>query len=239
MVQPFHTDLFSCTISHWLFDIVTRSVIKERIYPNETMVFWLGTELWLTVNRPTQKPAGIFYRYNTAGDHFTSKWISFTDICDIWNNSLIKCLHSGTHPVAQLTVITEFIRISKVRALGGNTSPHIPSATWLDFRIIWSRCILGSHCRIFHTSTICDEHKIILCEGYEMCFTFRLNFNTGSLLSVGCNIKLNIYNLCIIVEYDTGIFQIFYHRKDHTLILIIFCKAQSGEIRKPSNMVNI
>ncbi len=53
---------------------------------------------------------------------------------------------------------TEFIWIAKRLILAGNFTPHIPTATWLDFSIKWCRSCLTTHARVLYTTAICDKH---------------------------------------------------------------------------------
>ena len=55
---------------------------------------------------------------------------------------------------------------------------------------------------------------------------------------ISFDIKNHIGHFCIKLEINTCFFQISLHWEDQRFILVIFCKFQCAEIRKPCNMVD-
>src|SRR5690606_899301 len=52
------------------------------------------------------------------------------------------------------------------------------------------------------------------------------------------NVELHVNNLGAVMELDVKGLQIFYHRQDHGLILIVLCKAERLEIRQAAHMMD-
>ena len=52
MIEPFHTDLFACAVTHRLLYIVADLIGEECIYPDEALILRLASELRLTVYCP-------------------------------------------------------------------------------------------------------------------------------------------------------------------------------------------
>ena len=166
------------------------------------------------------------------------------------NDVLVGGGNRGAHPVCRVHIAAKRFRIAEfaVLCLCGNRLPHIPrlSAAVFDGREVG--CVrLIAIARSIGAAAVCDEYKIIL---YQIqCLL--LDEVDGLLFAV-----LHIQNLLgdffvafgfdqdvfhIHAEFDVHAvrFQIFYERQNHTLVLIILCKAQRTEVGQTVDVMHI
>ena len=86
------------------------------------------------------------------------------DLLDIGHNLAVEGGDRGAHPVALLGVTAELIGMTKARVLGGNATPHVPTATRANRRIPCGGLILRTDRRVFHAAAVGDKDQVILSE---------------------------------------------------------------------------
>ena len=85
--------------------------------------------------------------------------------------------------------------------------------------------------RSFRTASVCDKYEVVFCQGNAFLNTLDLALDRRCHFLAIVNIKEYICDLGIELEVHTCILQIFLHRQDQGLILVVFCKFQGTEIR--------
>ena len=88
-------------------------------------------------------------------------------------------------------------------------------------------------------ASVCDEYKIVFCKKDALLYAFDFALNGRSDLFAIIEIEDHVCDLCIELEVNACILQIFLHWKDQGLILIVFGEFQSTEIRKSADMMDI
>ena len=128
--------------------------------------------------------------------------------------------------------------MSERRILFCNIFPKAPAAACTNLSIsIWS-VILVTVDSSLCTASVGNKYVVILSKKDSLLNTLYLALNSSCHFFTIVNIEDYIGNLCVELEVNTCILQIFLHWKDQGLILIVFGEFQSTEIRKSADMMD-
>ena len=128
--------------------------------------------------------------------------------------------------------------MSEGRILCGNVFPQGPYTTCTNFGIsVWSMVLVAVNSALCAAS-VCDEYKIVFCKKDALLYAFDFALNGRSDLFSIFEIEDHVCDLCIELEVNACILQIFLHRKDQGFVLVIFGEFQGTEIRKSCNVMD-
>ena len=88
------------------------------------------------------------------------------------------------------------------------------------------------------TTSVGNKYIVILSKKDSLLNTLYLALNSSCHFFAIVDIKDYIGNLCVELEVNACILQIFLHWKDQGFILVVFGEFQGAEIRKSANMVD-
>ena len=239
VIQPLHADLLTGTLPHRLFHIVTGLIGEQGIHPHQTVILGLLAELRLAVDGPAHEPAGVLHGDDTAGDHLAGEGIPLADVLDIGDDALIQRLHRGAHPVGLLRIIAELVGMAEGGILSGDLAPHIPAAALLDLGVVGGGCVLAAHGGVLYAAAVGDEHQIVLRQVDGLVLAVPDDVDALGHLPMGGAVKLHVGHLHAEVELDAEALQILHHGQDHGLILVVFGKAQGGEVGQAADVMDI
>ena len=244
MIQPLPANFFTCTIPHCLLHIISFFIRCKCIYPDQNRIFILRFKLRLAIDCPRKIPVigTILHCHNSSGCYLSFSRITLANADNLLDNLFIRGFYSCAHPVCCFKIVAEFIRITilTILCLCSNILPQIPRFACTVFNPAQiRRCILISIAGSICTASICYKDQIILDQINCTRFSILLIYNLcGSFFTIFI-FDDNIFDIHAILDRHTVTFEIFYKRKNHALVLIVFGKAECRKIRKSINMMAV
>ena len=92
--------------------------------------------------------------------------------------------------------------------------------------------------RAFCTASVGNKYEVIFSKDDAFFYAVDFAFDCRSNLLAILEIKDNVSNFSIKLEVNASIFQIFLHRQDQGIILVVFCEFKCTEIRKACDVMN-
>ena len=128
--------------------------------------------------------------------------------------------------------------MSEGRILCCDIFPEGPAAACSNFSVtVWSMVLITVD-RAFCTASVGDEYEVIFGKDDTFFHAVYFAFDGRCNLFAIFEIKDYVSNFCVELEVNTCFFQIFLHRQDQGLVLVVFREFQGTEIRKSCNVVD-
>ena len=128
--------------------------------------------------------------------------------------------------------------MSKCRILRSNLTPQTPAAAGTHFRTFYRCLILVAVDRSLSTASVRNKDKIILSQRDFLLLAALHVLDCLRNLFLTLDVKPHIRNLSAKLDLDACRLQIFLHRQNQRLILVVTRKFECREIRKSADVVD-
>ena len=240
MVQPLCRQLDAGAVAHVLLDEVALVVpAVEAVDPDQAVILRLLLELTLTVDGPADEPARVAAGDDAAGDDLAGERVALADLLDRIEDLLVGRVDRPGLPAGLLDVLEELLGTAEGRILRGELLPHLDGRAFavLDRH---DRCVgvIAVSGRVALAAVGADD-EIVLCQLDDL-FHAALGVLDllGDLLVLGA-VADDVRDRGVEEHLSAVVGDVFAHREDHGLILVVAGETQRAQIRQTVDVVDV
>ena len=240
MIQPLCRQLDTGAVAHVFLDEVALVVpAVEAVDPDQAVILRLLLELALTVDGPADEPARIAAGDDAAGDDLAGQRVALADLLDGIEDLLVGRVDGPGLPAGLLDVLEELLGMAEGRILCSELLPHLDGRAFtvfdLDDRRVGVVAVSG---RVALAAVGADD-EIVLGQLYDL-FHAALGVLDllGNLLVLGA-VADDVRDRGVEEDLSAVVGDVFAHREDHGLILVVAGETQRAQIRQAVDVVDI